>query len=184
MYMETQLATTQGWLDKQHLVSLYEQHSPALFRYAYRLLGERSAAEDCVAETFSRFLRAVHNGRKPSENTQAYLYRMAHNWVVDFYRRKPNEGDLMEAEQRNDPEDDPTGLAIAKQKREAVRAALRKLPREQQQVIALRFLEEWSHERVAETLGKSVEATRALQHRALTSLKKLLVELEDEGNVD
>lgn len=180
MYMETQLVNSQRWLDKQYLVSLYEQHSPALYRYAYRLLGERGAAEDCVADTFSRFLKAVHNGWRPSENAQAYLFRVAHNWVVDFYRRRPEDETLDIAEQHSNPEEEPSGQAIAEQQRKALREALRKLPREQQQVIVLRFLDDWSHERVAEALGKTAEATRALQHRALTGLKKLLVELEDD----
>ena len=60
--------------------------------------------------------------------------------------------------------------------RERVRAALMQLPPDQRRVIELRFLEEWSHEAVAEALGKTVEATRALQHRALAVLRRILVE--------
>ena len=47
-----------------------------------------------------------------------------------------------------------------------------KLPEEQRMVIALRFLDGWSHDRVAEFLGKSIESTRALQYRAFVSLRK------------
>jgi DNA-directed RNA polymerase specialized sigma24 family protein len=46
-------------------------------------------------------------------------------------------------------------------------------------VIELRFIEEWSHDKVAEILGKTVDATRALQYRALTSLRQLLKEHEE-----
>jgi RNA polymerase sigma factor (sigma-70 family) len=57
-----------------------------------------------------------------------------------------------------------------------VRAALLRLPPEQRQVIELRFVEDWPHDAVAAALGKTVEATRALQHRALTSLRRILLE--------
>jgi DNA-directed RNA polymerase specialized sigma24 family protein len=55
-----------------------------------------------------------------------------------------------------------------------------RLPPEQQQVIQLRFIEDWSHEEVAGYLGKTVEATRALQHRGLASLRKMLLGQEEE----
>ena len=60
--------------------------------------------------------------------------------------------------------------------RERVRKAIMQLPFEQQRVIELRFLEELSHEEVAAILGKSVEATRALQYRALSALRQWLTE--------
>jgi RNA polymerase sigma-70 factor (ECF subfamily) len=61
-----------------------------------------------------------------------------------------------------------------------VRSALLRLPAEQQQVIELRFLEDWSHEEVAAQLGKSNEATRALQHRAVDALRRMLLEKEEK----
>jgi len=59
------------------------------------------------------------------------------------------------------------------------------LPSEQRRVIELRFLEEWSHEAVAAELGKTVEATRALQHRALTNLRRILMgdHQDDDGSM-
>ncbi len=51
-------------LDEGALGEVYDRYSPELFRYAWRLLGDSDLAEDCVAETFSRFLQALarHNG--------------------------------------------------------------------------------------------------------------------------
>ena len=61
---------------------------------------------------------------------------------------------------------------------ERVRAAILRLPAEQQQVIQLRFLENWSHEEVAQVLGKSADATRSMQYRAIGSLRNILMEEE------
>jgi RNA polymerase sigma factor (sigma-70 family) len=80
--------------------------------------------------------------------------------------------------------EDNVSQSVAKELlRNHVRAALLRLPAEQQQVIQLRFLEEWSHEEVAVQIGKSIDATRALQHRAMTTLRRMLLEKEVEQNV-
>jgi len=172
------LATTQTTrLDKQVLTGIYEQHSPGIFRYAYRLLGNQDLAEECVAETFSRYLHALRDGRTP-DNVQAYLYRVAHNWITDSYRRQAPTIEL-DAELHADPSGSPVQATAAKLEQERVRMALKNLPAEQRLVIALRFLEDRSHEEVAAVLGRTVEATRALQHRAMTALRRMLIETEE-----
>ena len=165
-------------LEKQDLVRIYEQHSPGLYRYAVRLIGDQETAEDCVAETFSRLLHALRNGGGPTENAKAYLYRMAHNWIIDYYRRRDERAGPLEIEDRADPWLNPAHLIAQQQDREQIRMALLNLTHEQQQVIYLRFLEELSHEEVAMTIGKSNEATRALQHRALATLRRMLDDQE------
>jgi RNA polymerase sigma-70 factor (ECF subfamily) len=162
--------------DRQELIAIYEQYNQELYRYAFRLLGERCLSEDCVAETFSRYLRVVRAGRGPSENVRAYLYRMVHNWATDNYRRNPLPTPELDLEMHADPDSNPTHVFTKEAERQRVRAALMQLPSDQRRVIELRFLEEWSHEAVAEALGKTAEATRALQHRALAVLRRILVE--------
>jgi RNA polymerase sigma-70 factor (ECF subfamily) len=73
----------------------------------------------------------------------------------------------------------PVHLMAQNLERERVRRALLQLPADQRQVIMLRILEGWSHEEVSAALGKTVEATRALQHRALAALRRLLMDEED-----
>ena len=162
-------------LDKKALTEIYDRYSPDIFRYACRFLDDNELAEDCVADTFHRFLIAVRGGTS-FENTRAYLYRVAHNWITDHYRRHPPPTVSLEDEIHSDPENNPSHLVAEKLDRQWVRAALLRLPAEQRQVIELRFMENWSHTEVADTLGKSVEATRALQHRAVETLRRILAE--------
>lgn len=164
---------------KQELVQVYEQHSPGLFRYAYRLLGNKDLAEECVSETFSRYLHALRNGVGPIENTQAYLYRVAHNYITDSYRRQPPPPLALEDDLHADEQANPVHLVAQNHESDRVRQALMQLPSDQRRVIMLRVFEDWSHEDVSTALGKTVEATRALQHRALAALRRLL--MEDEG---
>jgi RNA polymerase sigma-70 factor, ECF subfamily len=176
MRMESLATTPTTHLDKQALAGIYEQHSPGIFRYAYRMLGNQDLAEECVAETFSRFLHVVHGGSAPT-NVQAYLYRVAHNWITDSYRRQTPTIEL-DAEMHADPSENPAHSTADELERERVRTALKGLPAEQRLVITLRFLEDRSHEEAAAVLGRSVEATRALQHRALAALRRMLIETE------
>jgi RNA polymerase sigma-70 factor (ECF subfamily) len=165
-------------ITKEELIAIYEENSPGIYRYAVRLLGDVSLAEDCVSETFSRFLGAIQRGGGPRENIRAYLYRVAHNWVTDYYRRQPLPELQIDDHEPVEPGSNPAAEVAEFMERERVRAAILRLPPEQQQIIQLRFLENWSHEEVAQVLGKSADATRSMQYRALGSLRRMLKEEE------
>jgi len=177
MRTDTVLQKFPRQFSKQDLVEIYELLNPSLYRYAVRLLGDPDLAEDCVAETFSRFLKMIQRGFAPKDNVRAYLYRIAHNWITDFYRHRVPEVDL-EAGELKESSENPAMTASHNMDRERVRKALLNLPKEQRQVIMLRFYEEWPHEETAAALGKTVEATRALQYRALNGLRSMLNAVE------
>lgn len=171
MASETELLQRAHAFDRQALAEIYDLYSPGLYRYALRLLGEASAAEDCVAETFSRFLHALRGGKGPREYLQAYLYRVAHNWITDQYRRQPP-ASLELDEQQPDSAADPEEAAARRIRQARLRQALRRLTPDQQQVIALKYLEGWENEQIARALRKPVGAVKSLQHRALARLQR------------
>lgn len=158
--------------DQKALGQVYDLFSPELYRYAARYLGDPCIAEECVAETFSRFLKALRARRGPKEFLRAYLFRIAHNWITDYYRRAPNVTELKETQpgEGNSPEQE-TELRI---RQAHMRKAILQLTPDQQQVIAFKFLEDWENEEIAQALHKPVGAVKSLQHRALASLKKIL----------
>ena len=159
--------------DKKALVQIYERHSPEIFRYAYRILDSQELAEDCVADTFLRLLIAVRGGTV-AENVRAYLFRIAHNWIIDHYRRHLPVQMSLEEDLPANPEGNPSQSVEQALDRQRIRSALLKLTPEQRTVIELRFLENCSHLEVATVLGRTVEATRALQKRALETLRQIL----------
>jgi len=161
--------------DLHTLAEIYDHFSPGLYRYAMRMLGDAQLSEDCVSETFSRFLRVLRAGRGPREYLQAYLYRVAHNWISDHYRRsKAPTTSLDEVYTLDDGTD--TLLAVdASLEQARVRTALRLLTPDQRQVIALKFLEGWSNKEVATAMNKSEGSIKSLQHRALASLKRIIL---------
>jgi len=163
-------------LDPGALAQIYDFYSPAIYRYAMRLLGHTSLAEECVAETFSRFLNTLHAGKGPREHLQAYLYRVAHNWITDQYRREPPMDEL--AETIAGESDSPEEIASQHIRQARLQEAIRQLTPDQQQVIALKYLEDCENEEIALVLGKPVGAVKSLQHRALASLQRFLLEKE------
>ena len=161
-------------LENQALAEVYDRFSPGLYRYAFRLLGDAGLAEECVAEAFSRFLRALHRGGGPHQHLQAYLYRVAHNWVTDAYRRQPLLP-LPEGAGAHDPSSpSPAETVDRRLECERVRAALSRLTPKQRQVIVLKFLQGWENHEVALALNKPVGAVKSLQHRALAALRRAL----------
>lgn len=162
-------------LDQDILGQIYDQISPGIFRYAWRLLGNSDAAEECVAETFSRFLKALSKGKGPRDYLKAYLYRIAHNWIQDYWRSCESEVELAEVENLPAKEEDLVEGLADQQAVVLVRTALNKLTPEQQAVIVLKYIEDWDNEEISKTLNKPVGAVKALQHRALNSLRRQLL---------
>ena len=173
MIPEQELLMQACQFNSSALAEIYDIYSPRLYRYSMRLLGDDCAAEDCVSETFSRFLKALQAGKGPRDYLQAYLFRTAHNLVVDHYRRQSPTEDLDE----DLPQAETTESVAEDNLRQShVRAALHKLTEDQQQVVALKFLEGWENEEIAHALHKPIGAVKSLQHRALAQLQKILLD--------
>jgi RNA polymerase sigma-70 factor (ECF subfamily) len=160
--------------ESKALEEIFDTFSPGIFRYAYRLLGDEDLAKECMSETFSRFLVALKHENGPDTYLQAYLYRIAHNWVTDYYRSKLPLNVALEADLPSDDTDDPHLQVSISQERQQLRQALTLLTPEQRQVIVLKYLEEWENENIARSLNKPISAVKALQHRGLAALRRIL----------
>lgn len=161
--------------DEKTLGEMYDALSPELYRYAYRLVGDVDQAEDLLSETFYRFLRAIQSGGGPKEHLRAYLYRTLHNLVVDRHRRgEPTWSELLPEQVAGEEGDDP-GTAVQQQlEMQQARSLLWQLTAEQRQVILLRFFQDLNNAEIAAVLEKTEGAVKALQHRGLASLRRLI----------
>jgi RNA polymerase sigma-70 factor (ECF subfamily) len=161
--------------DEEALAQAYDAHAPAIYRYAYRLTGHRATAQDIVSGTFHRLLVAIRNGGGPTQHLSAWLYRVAHNLAVDEYRRQPQQEPV--------PLDRAPDIPVSGGQEEhvldletagRVRDALHALTPLQRQVIVLRFLEGLTVEQTGRVVERTVGAVKAVQHRALRSLRRLM----------
>ena len=157
---------------------LYDEHQPALFRYVSLRVAGRQLAEDLTGEVFMRMLSGLPRYRSTQAPFRAWLYRIAHNLVVDYQRQATRYPLLpLESLQSQPTEDDPASGGVEQALTiEQVRQAMTELEDAQREVIALRFLSGLSFQEVARVLDKSEMAVKALQHRGLTALRRSLVQ--------
>lgn len=160
--------------NREALTAIYDQYHLPIYRYIYRQVGDVETARDLTAEVFRRFLQA--NNKQPGsvDNIQAWLYRSAHNAVIDQYRRRQSRQYVPIEEDSAPATDDPVGSAEQNISDSVVRSALRQLTPDQQQVISLKFLQGLSNQEIATILNKPVGAVKSLQNRALASLQRRL----------
>lgn len=167
--------------DRKSLTAIYDEYQPLVYGYIYRRTGEVEIARDLTTEVFHRFLKALQQGNEPSVSLRAWLYRVAHNIVVDYYRRREHRQHLVLDEEVCASGDELDQAVERKLLTEQLRTAITELTEDQQQVITLKFLEGLSNEEVAGMLGKSIGAVKSLQHRALASLQRQLTPAEEEA---
>lgn len=165
--------------EAQALEEIFDQYSQGIFRYAFRLLGDTELARECMAETFSRFLTVLKRESGPDTYLKAYLYRIAHNWVTDFYRSKIPPSLPLDDQVTANPVEQPEQKYSAEMTNQQLRLALTLLTPDQRQVIVLKYLEDWENDAIALSLNKPVGAVKALQHRALEALRRILTRNEE-----
>lgn len=173
------LQRAQRW-EEAALTEIYDTYAPKIYRYVYRKTGHVSTAQDLTAETFHRFLDALKRDAGPRDHLSGWLYRVAHNLVVDHYRAQPEDPPAsVDDIELAVPATADASLA-REEEAERARWALGQLTDLQQEVMVLRFLEEMSLEEVAQLLNRTVGSIKALQHRAVKSLQRIL---EDNDEV-
>ena len=160
--------------EPEALAELYDRYAPKMYTYIYRRVGNAALAEDLTSELFLRVLRSLRNDQAWRESFSAWLYRIAHNLVVDHYRRLPVEPEQPLVASLPGGGGDPVAVAVGVAEGERLRAAIHRLTPEQQEVLALRFGEGLGAAEAGRILGRSTGAVEALQHRALASLRRIL----------
>jgi RNA polymerase sigma-70 factor (ECF subfamily) len=162
--------------DPEALGVLYDRYVDRIYNYIYHRVGQADLAEDLTAQVFARMLEAIREGRAWRTSFSGWIYRIAHNLVIDHYRRRGRAAfvELEEASPIASEEADPVRKVEARLESEHLRAALTKLTEEQAEVIALRFLDEFSIAEVASMMNKTEGAIKALQYRAVLALRRVM----------
>jgi RNA polymerase sigma-70 factor, ECF subfamily len=160
------------------LGELYDRYEAKIFSYIFRRTGDRPMAEDLTAQVFLRMLESIRDRKAWHSSFSGWLYRIAHNLVIDHYRRRERQSsiDLEEAPPMVSDLEDPVETAEMNIDAERLRAAIRRLTDEQAEVVSLRFLEGYSIAEAAKMTNRTEGAVKALQYRAVTTLRALLYE--------
>ncbi|NJN84786.1 MAG: sigma-70 family RNA polymerase sigma factor [Caldilineaceae bacterium] len=162
--------------DEVALGQLYDLYEMKIYSYVYRRTNDPTLAEDITAQVFLKMLEAIQNDKLWHSSFSGWLYRIAHNLVIDYYRRRDRQRQvsLDDAPVLTDPEHNPVESAELALNAEYLRSAMRRLTDEQSQVLSLRFLEGYSFGEIARMMDKTEGAVKALQHRAFATLRQLI----------
>jgi RNA polymerase sigma-70 factor (ECF subfamily) len=162
--------------DQDAFGNLYQNHMDAIYRYIFFRVGDTNDAEDLTEQTFLRAWESLPGYRPGEHPFSSWLYRIAHNLVVDHHRRRRPTAEIDSIEQNSNLENQAGAFNHLTQAEDTIvlAQAIRQLPDEQQQVIILRFIEGLSHNEVAHILNKSDGACRMIQARALAALNDQL----------
>jgi len=157
------------------LAGLYQDYYDKIARYAYVHIGNRTEAEDIAGEVFLKALQSLKSYQERGAPMQAWLFRIAHNLVVDHLRKMtkrktvpidtvPVEGGV-----------DPASVAEKNVEFERVTRAMEQLTREQREVLGLRFFGGLTSKEAGSILNKSHGAVREMQRAAIEKLRQILV---------
>ena len=159
--------------DAEAFGMLYEQYAEVIFRYVYSHLENRSDAEDLTEEIFLRGWRALPKYDERGLPFSAFLFRIARNSLIDYYRQHKVVQSIEDVELPA-REAGPEEQVEEQLENGKLRETLARLREDYRNVLVLRFLSGMSPEETAQVMQRSVGAVRVLQHRALSALKDLM----------
>lgn len=155
--------------DVAALAKLFEYFYSKVYRFVYYRVNSKEDAEDITSEVFVKMVEAIE---KQNVSFQAWLFKIASNLVIDYYRRREIQvvsltEDLVKQREGIEArlEDNLTQKELKK--------AISELSDDQQQMITLKFINGFSNEEISQIMNKSKEAIRALQFRALKNLRNI-----------
>ena len=167
--------------ERDALEELYLIHFDRIYSYLHMTVGNRHDAEDLTTQTFLRMLESIGRFRFQSAPFSAWLFRIAHNLSMDHFRAnrrwQPEEEVPEPADSEERSAEDEAFQSIG---RKSMLELIDTLSHEQQQVLTLKFVFNFSNREAATVLGKTEGAVKSLQHRALVSLQKQLASGDDE----
>jgi RNA polymerase sigma-70 factor (ECF subfamily) len=163
--------------DTEAFGRLYELYFVPIFRYIYFRVKDKEEAADLVQTTFLKVFRSLPNFREQNKPLLAYFFTVARNTVIDHRRVKKeilidDPGSIFG--QMPGKTNNPLERIEKEEINQAVRRAIKQLTDDQQEVIVFKFINEISNKEIAAFLGKTEEAVRQLQCRALKTLRQIL----------
>jgi len=164
--------------DPNAVAVLYRQHQAGVYRYMLYRLNDHHAAEDLTSEVFVRMIRSLGSYNANGVPFQAWLYRIAHNLAIDYYRQNGRYKQVEFHENLMETGVDPARAVERRLTAENIHSALRDLNENQREVIVLRFIVRMPIAETALVLHKSEDAIKGLQRRALENLRQSLSEME------
>lgn len=159
--------------DQEAFARLFSHFSPQIFRYVRYRVGHDQEAEDVTAAVFLKVWEHIPRYQSSKASFRVWLYRIAHNTVIDHYRKKKPVAEYTEYIVKDTSE---LPAPLTTKELSLLKRAITTLTPAQQQIVFLRFYENFNTSEIAAVVGKEEGAVRVAQHRALKKLQEILKE--------
>ena len=160
--------------DAEAFAALYDRHSRAAYSLAYRMMGERQAAEDLAQDAFIKVWRAAASYRPDRGSVRTWVLSIVHNRGIDQIRSQASRRRTQDKTQASAPRSQPSE-AFAEtwrnSQRDQVREALRALPPEQSRILELAYLSDHTHVEISELLNVPLGTVKSRMRLGLQKLR-------------
>lgn len=182
---DIQLINDAGNGDNEAFGVLYERYVRKIYNYIYYRTGNINEAEDLTAKVFHRAFRHIESYNQRGVPFSAWLYRIAHNLVANWYRDRSRKKEVTLDDQLPSSFhfDFPESSLEKSEESEKMIKAIRRLPPERQQLIILKFVEGLSNSEIGLIMRKSEGAIKSLYHRTLESLRKEIEKIDQPKKI-
>lgn len=172
-------AARQG--DDAAISAIYESYFDPVYQFVRLRVGDAQVAEDLTSIVFVKFIKALKRGKAPHTSLRGWVFRVTRNVIYDHYGRDP-ELPIESVEQwlSSDADTNPEVQAIRSLDIERARRAIGMLAPSHQEVLMLRFDQQLSLQETADVMDKNVNAIKALQFRAVNTLRQILIDDAEE----
>lgn len=161
--------------DKDAIVAIYHAYFDPVYQFCRLRVGDAQTAEDLASEVFVKFIKALKRDTAPHTSLRGWIFRVARNVIYDHYGQEtalPSE--TLDQWLAADADTHPETQTIRLLEIDRARQAIRKLAPSQQEVLMLRFDQQLSLQETAEIMDKQINAIKALQFRAVNTLRQIL----------
>ena len=157
---------------------IYDQYIDKIYRFVYLKVNSQEIAEDITSKVFTKGWEAYKNQGVDIKNFGAFLYQIARNSVVDYYREKGRTKTISvdASPEIVDPGTNVQDRAILSADISIIRKAIQKLEKEHQDILIWHYLEDMPIDTIADLLGRPAGTVRVMLHRGLKNLKNIIQE--------
>lgn len=162
--------------DPANFAPLYDKYFDQIYRYVFRRVSDKEAVNDLVSQTFFDALAHIKSYEYRGFSFSAWLYKIAHNNVLKWYRSNGRFQTVEIEEGRNIPDEsmNPVRDAERGESRDEIAEVLAQMETEEREIVRLKFFEEMSNIEIAEIMGLSANHIGVKVFRALKKVKQLL----------
>ena len=181
LYADEDLISLAATSDAEAFAALYDRHARSAYSLAYRMMGEKQAAEDIAQDAFLKVWRSAESYRAQRGSVRTWILSIIHNRAIDQLRSMASRRRMQDKVEASVPRSQPSEAFSEiwrNSQREQVREALGALPQEQLKILELAYYSGYTHVEIAELLGLPLGTVKG---RMRLGLKKMKEHFDSEG---